>query len=125
MNKTDIQVITISLYIRFFIKKMRSGLLSYEKEAREPITQLRGNKLAIMLYKIVGGEMTTKIDSQLLKGVLTGYILQLLLKEELYGYTLSERLADNGFSDISNGTIYPLLLSMEKKRLDYWSDARI
>lgn len=59
--------------------------------------------------------MTTKIDSQLLKGVLTGCILQLLLKEELYGYTLSERLADNGFSDISNGTIYPLLLSMEKK----------
>lgn len=125
MNKTDIQVITISLYIRFFIKKMRSGLLSHEKEAREPITQLRGNKLAIMLYKIVGGEMTTKIDSQLLKGVLTGCILQLLLKEELYGYTLSERLADNGFSDISNRTIYPLLLSMEKKRLDYWSDARI
>ena len=125
MNKTDIQVITISLYIRFFIKKMRSGLLSREKEAREPITQLRGNKLAIMLYKIVGGEMTTKIDSQLLKSVLTGCILQLLLKEELYGYTLSERLADNRFSDISNGTIYLLLLSMEKKRLDYWSDARI
>ena len=125
MNKTDIQVITISLYIRFFIKKMRSGLLSREKEARESITQLRGNKLAIMLYKIVGGEMTTKIDSQLLKSVLTGCILQLLLKEELYGYTLSERLADNRFSDISNGTIYLLLLSMEKKRLDYWSDARI
>lgn len=104
---------------------MRSGLLSREKEAKEPITQLRGNKLAIMLYKIVGGEMTTKIDSQLLKGVLTGCILQLLLKEELYGYTLSERLADNRFSDISNGTIYLLLLSMEKKRLDYWSDARI
>ena len=59
--------------------------------------------------------MTGKIDSQLLKGVLTGCILQLLTQEELYGYTLSERLADNGFSDISNGTIYPLLLSMEKK----------
>ena len=59
--------------------------------------------------------MTGKIDSQLLKGVLTGCILQLLTQEELYGYTLSERLADNGFSEISNGTIYPLLLSMEKK----------
>ena len=106
---------------------MRRGLLRREKEARELFTHLGGNKLAIMLYKVVGvcynylviqdrgGEMTTKIDSQLLKGVLTGCILQLLLKEELYGYTLSERLADNGFSDISNGTIYPLLLSMEKK----------
>lgn len=59
--------------------------------------------------------MTGKIDSQLLKGVLTGCILQLLTQEELYGYTLNERLADNGFSEISNGTIYPLLLSMEKK----------
>ena len=32
--------------------------------------------------------MTGKIDSQLLKGVLTGCILQLLTQEELYGYTL-------------------------------------
>lgn len=63
----------------------------------------------------MGDKVTTKIDSQLLKGVLTSCILQLLSQEELYGYTLSERLAANGFSDISNGTIYPLLLSLEKK----------
>lgn len=61
--------------------------------------------------------MAKKIDSQMLKGVLTGSILLLLSEEELYGYGLSERLASFGFTDISNGTIYPLLLTLEKKQL--------
>lgn len=61
--------------------------------------------------------MAEKINSQMLKGVLTGSILLLLTTEELYGYRLSERLASFGFEDISNGTIYPLLLFLEKKRL--------
>lgn len=64
-----------------------------------------------------GEEMSDKINSQILKGVLTGSILLLLSKEELYGYRLSEQLAKFGFTDISNGTIYPLLLSLEKKNL--------
>lgn len=59
--------------------------------------------------------MANKIDSQMLKGVLTGSILCLLSEEELYGYSLSEKLASVGFADISKGTIYPLLLSLEKK----------
>ena len=61
--------------------------------------------------------MPSKIDSQMLKGVLTGSILSLLSTEELYGYKLSERLSEYGFTDISNGTIYPLLLTLEKKKL--------
>ncbi len=60
--------------------------------------------------------MPNKIDSQMLKGVLTGSILLLLSEEELYGYRLNERLASFGFGDISKGTIYPLLLSLEKKK---------
>lgn len=60
--------------------------------------------------------MSEKIDSQMLKGVLTGSILLLLSKEELYGYGLSESLASFGFANISKGTIYPLLLSLEKKK---------
>lgn len=61
--------------------------------------------------------MSDKIDSQMLKGVLTGSILLLLSKEELYGYGLSKSLDSFGFTNISNGTIYPLLLSLEKKNL--------
>ncbi|MGM0215973.1 PadR family transcriptional regulator [Enterococcus sp. AZ109] len=60
--------------------------------------------------------MPQKIDSQMLKGVLTGSILLLLSEEELYGYRLNERLASFGFDAISKGTIYPLLLSLEKKK---------
>lgn len=59
--------------------------------------------------------MADKLNSQMLKGVLTGCILILLSKEELYGYKLSERLSEYGFANISNGTIYPLLLTLEKK----------
>ena len=59
----------------------------------------------------------TKIDTQMLKGVLTGSLLSLLAQEELYGYALSSQLADIGFTKISKGTIYPLLLSLEKKEL--------
>ncbi|UJF15556.1 helix-turn-helix transcriptional regulator [Jeotgalibaca sp. MA1X17-3] len=61
--------------------------------------------------------MTSKINSQMLKGILSGSILLLLDQEELYGYKLSEALTEFGFTDIPKGTIYPLLLSLEKKEL--------
>lgn len=60
--------------------------------------------------------MDNKTNSQMLKGILSGSILVLLDREELYGYALSERLSDFGFIDIAKGTIYPLLLSLEKKK---------
>ena len=59
--------------------------------------------------------MDNKINSQMLKGILSGSILLLLYQEELYGYKLSEKLTKFGFTDIPKGTIYPLLLSLEKK----------
>ncbi|HGI5494780.1 TPA: PadR family transcriptional regulator, partial [Streptococcus pyogenes] len=61
--------------------------------------------------------MTNKIDSQMLKGILYGCILLLLSKKEMYGYMISEELDIYGFKNISKGTIYPLLLSLEKKGL--------
>jgi len=61
--------------------------------------------------------MENKVSSQMLKGTLTGCILLLLSKEELYGYKLSEQLEQFGFTEISKGTIYPLLLSLEKRGL--------
>ena len=52
--------------------------------------------------------MDNKINSQMLKGILSGSILLLLYQEELYGYKLSEKLTKFGFTDIPKGTIYPL-----------------
>lgn len=53
----------------------------------------------------------------MLKGILSGSILVLLSKESLYGYTLGVELSKIGFADIPKGTIYPLLLNLEKKGL--------
>jgi len=61
--------------------------------------------------------MSQKSSSQMLKGILSGSILMLLADEALYGYTLSEKLAEFGFDQVPKGTIYPLLLTLEKKGL--------
>lgn len=52
--------------------------------------------------------------SQLLKGILDGCILAVIESEAVYGYTLSQRLHEHGLTDISEGTIYPVLLRLQK-----------
>lgn len=54
------------------------------------------------------------IPSQMLKGTLEGCILKIISQKETYGYEISQQLQDYGFSNISEGTIYPLLLRLEK-----------
>lgn len=55
--------------------------------------------------------------SQLLKGTLEGCILKVIAGSETYGYEISEKLKADGFPNISEGTIYPLLLRLEKNAL--------
>ncbi len=57
------------------------------------------------------------IPSQMLKGTLEGCILKIISKQETYGYEISQQLQQYGFADISEGTIYPLLLRLEKSGL--------
>ncbi|WP_101773603.1 PadR family transcriptional regulator [Peptostreptococcus faecalis] len=59
--------------------------------------------------------MQSKSSSQMLKGILSGSILVLLSKEAMYGYNIGVKLSELGFEEIPRGTIYPLLLSLEKK----------
>lgn len=54
------------------------------------------------------------LKSQLLKGVLDGCILAVIEKEPVYGYELSKKLQDAGLLDVSEGTIYPVLLRLQK-----------
>lgn len=54
------------------------------------------------------------ISSQMLKGVLEGSILAIIQQKEVYGYEISQTLKGYGFGEISEGTIYPLLLRLEK-----------
>lgn len=55
------------------------------------------------------------IRSQLLKGILEGCILAIVDKEEVYGYELSKKLQAFGL-DVSEGTIYPVLLRLQKNQ---------
>lgn len=53
----------------------------------------------------------------MLKGTLESCILKVISYEETYGYEISQQLNEYGFSNISEGTIYPLLLRLEKNGL--------
>lgn len=54
------------------------------------------------------------IPSQMLKGTLEGCILAIIGEKETYGYEISKQLEEYGFGKIAEGTIYPLLLRLEK-----------
>ena len=56
-------------------------------------------------------------SSQLLKGILEGCILKIILEKETYGYELYSSLKSSGFDDLSEGTLYPLLIRLEKNGL--------
>ena len=88
----------------------------------------------IMLYKLVwkwyiideATSMYYKIDrreklevmkeTQLLKGVLEGCVLNMIGQKERYGYELVQTLREAGFDTIVPGTIYPLLQKLEKNQ---------
>lgn len=59
--------------------------------------------------------------SQWLRGVLDLTVLALLREGEAYGYELAQALDDRGLGQIQGGTLYPVLLRME--RLDLVTSA--
>lgn len=57
------------------------------------------------------------LRSQLLKGILEGCILSLINRQPTYGYELSVKLQQYGLTDVSEGSIYPILLRLQKEKL--------
>ena len=55
--------------------------------------------------------------AQLRKGTLEGCILKIIDREPTYGYAIATTLRENGFADLTEGTLYPLLLRLERKGL--------
>lgn len=55
--------------------------------------------------------------TQMLKGILEGCVLQILEREACYSGMLVEKLRGYGFEDISEGTLFPLLLRLENREL--------
>lgn len=60
----------------------------------------------------MGKQMT-----EMLKGTLEGIVLALLAEQPAYGYEITARIRDHGFTDIAEGTIYALLVRIEQKSL--------
>ncbi len=55
--------------------------------------------------------------TEMLKGTLEGIILAILSLQPAYGYEITARLREQGFSDIAEGTVYALLVRIEQRGL--------
>ena len=53
--------------------------------------------------------------TEMLKGTLEGIVLALLADQPAYGYDITARLREQGFSDIVEGTVYALLVRIEQR----------
>ena len=58
-----------------------------------------------------------KQSTEMLKGTLEGIVLAILAVRPAYGYEITARLRDEGFSDIAEGTVYALLVRVEQRGL--------
>ncbi|WP_420808757.1 PadR family transcriptional regulator [Bacillus salacetis] len=53
----------------------------------------------------------------MLKGILEGCILAVINESPTYGYELYVKLASKGMDSVSEGSIYPILLRLQKEGL--------
>ncbi|EHL05865.1 transcriptional regulator, PadR family [Desulfitobacterium hafniense DP7] len=73
---------------------------------------LQYNIIVVCIARYLRG--LVMIPSQMLKGMLEGCILEIIRKKETYAYEISEQLEKYGFGAISEGTIYPIILRLQK-----------
>ncbi|PKM49116.1 MAG: PadR family transcriptional regulator [Firmicutes bacterium HGW-Firmicutes-7] len=55
--------------------------------------------------------------TEMLKGVLEGCVLEIISRKETYGYEITRQLNALGFTDIVEGTVYTILVRLEKNKL--------
>lgn len=55
--------------------------------------------------------------TEMLKGVLEGCVLEIISREQTYGYEITRRLNALGFTDVVEGTVYTILMRLEKNKL--------
>lgn len=60
----------------------------------------------------MGRQMT-----EMLKGTLEGIVLAILVVRPAYGYEITARLREQGLTDIAEGTVYALLVRIERRGL--------
>lgn len=55
--------------------------------------------------------------TEMLKGTLEGCVLEIIRGEETYGYAITRRLNELGFPDVVEGTVYTILVRLERNGL--------
>ena len=55
--------------------------------------------------------------TEMLKGVLEGCVLEVISREPTYGYDITQQLRRLGFADVVEGTVYTILVRLEKNGL--------
>ncbi len=55
--------------------------------------------------------------TEILKGVLEGSVLEIISRHTTYGYDITQQLRKLGFEDVVEGTIYTILVRLEKNGL--------
>lgn len=50
----------------------------------------------------------------MLKGVLEGSVLEIISREATYGYDITQQLRKLGFEDVVEGTVYTILVRLER-----------
>lgn len=55
--------------------------------------------------------------TEMLKGTLEGCVLEIIGSEETYGYAITRRLNELGFADVVEGSVYTILLRLERNGL--------
>lgn len=68
-------------------------------------------------YYLIKGVVTMENLTEMLKGVLEGCVLEIISRQETYGYEITRQLNTLGFTDVVEGTVYTILIRLEKKKL--------
>ncbi|PLT27753.1 PadR family transcriptional regulator [Peribacillus deserti] len=55
--------------------------------------------------------------TEMLKGVLEGCVLEIISRGETYGYEITQKLRELGFTDVVEGTVYTITMRLEKNNL--------
>lgn len=55
--------------------------------------------------------------TEMLKGILEGCVLEIINRKETYGYEITRQLNELGFTDVVEGTVYTILVRLEKNKL--------
>ncbi len=54
--------------------------------------------------------------TEMLKGVLEGCVLEIIGRDKTYGYDITAQLRKLGFADVVEGTVYTILVRLEKNK---------